>query len=140
MYGNHKRFATRFLPILLGLGAAATAVGIASGAIGATTPAGASGPLQCEIKAIPSGRMLTLQGVVHADAATGGSYTFRVTSAGGSGNTNIRQGGNFQASPGSPAALGQVMLGNTGAVYNAELQIKAYGKTYKCTEKVGGNI
>ena len=139
MYANHRRFAARFLPALFAFGTAATAAGLVGGAaIGATSDT--SGPVQCEIKEISSGRMITLQGVVHTQTTTDGSYTFRVTSAGGSGNTNIRQGGAFQAGPGSPALLGQVMLGKSGAVYNAELQVKAAGKTIKCAERVGGNI
>ncbi len=139
MHANHKRVAARLLPVLLALGAVATAAGLAGGAaIGATT--GTSGPVRCEIKEIASGRTITLQGVVHTDTATDGSYTFRVTGGGGSGNTNIRQGGAFQARPGTPALLGQVMLGASGAIYDAQLQVTVAGKTIKCAETVGGNI
>lgn len=137
MFDNHKRFATRFVPLLLGLGA----LGIAAGASQAgSTGNSASQPVQCEIQATATGGMIALQGIVHSDVATSGAYTFKVASAGGSGNTNIQQGGGFQAGPDAPAMLGKVMLGNTGNVYDAKLKITSNGKTFECAERVGGNI
>ena len=84
--------------------------------------------------------MITLQGTVHANQPLSGTYSFRVASAGHSGGTNIRQGGGFTAGPDAPAMLGRVMLGNAGAIYDADLEITAHGATVKCSERVGGAI
>jgi len=136
MFDNHKRFATRIVPLLLGLGAA----GIAAGATQAGSATSSGQPVRCEIRAATTNGMIALQGVVHADVTTSGSYKFRVASAGGSGNSNIQQGGGFSVGPDMPAMLGKVMLGNNGSVYEARLKVTSNGKTYECAERVGGTI
>ncbi|MBZ0228738.1 MAG: hypothetical protein K8F58_09860 [Bauldia sp.] len=132
MFHSHKRFAGA-AALLLGLGA----TGVAMGAGQAES---ASGPLRCEIQATTSGGMIALEGVVHADATVSGSYRFRVQSAGYSGNSNIQQGGDFTAGPDGPVTLGQVMLGASGAVYDASLTVTSNGMTVDCAERVGGSL
>lgn len=126
-----KRMLVPAATLLLGAGAAAAAAG--AGQAGSS-----GGPIRCEIQASSSGGMTTLQGVVHSDKAVKGTYTFRVASAGGSGSSDISQGGDFSAGPDRAATLGQVMLGGYGSIYDASLQVKAGGKTYSCKERVGG--
>ena len=108
--------------------------------VGAGQAGTAGAPAHCEIEASPVNGMVALQGVVHTDAGTSGSYKFHVTSAGGSGNTNIQQGGSFTAGRDGAARLGKVTLGNTGAIYEATLRITANGKSFQCAERVGGAI
>lgn len=119
------------------LGVGLAALGFASGAgqAGSTGTAETSGPVRCEILTHSAGGMTTLQGVVHADIAVSGTYSFRVTGSGGGGSSNISQGGGFTAGPDAPAALGQVMLG--GGVYNARLSVVAGGVSIECSERTG---
>ncbi len=137
MHSNHKRFAARILPVVIGIGV----IGIGFGAA-QSTPAKASStaPVSCEIEAAKSGGMLALSGVVHSASAASGSYQLKVVSAGGGNNTNINQGGGFSVTSGGSARLGQVTLGDSGAVYEASLKVTVDGKTYSCAERVGGTI
>ncbi len=130
---DSKRFGLGAATLLVGAGVAAATAG--SGQAGSTS---SSGPVRCEITASTSGGMVTLAGVVHSDKVLAGDYTFHVKSAGRSGGADIQQGGDFEARPGGPALLGQVMLGGSGAIYDASLVVKAGGKTWRCDERVGG--
>jgi CsgH protein len=134
MFDRTRRFSTRAVPILLGLGAAGLTIG--AGQAGSTS----DGPLRCEIHASSAGGMVSLEGVVLADVEVSGSYRFRVASAGGAGGSNIQQGGDFTAGPGGAVTLGEVMLGGQGAVYDATLEINSGGASVKCAERVGGAI
>jgi hypothetical protein len=122
----------KVMPVILGLGVAAATIG--------TGQAGSSaGPLRCEIEATQQGPMVSLAGLVYADAPLAGSYSFEVESAGGGGGSNISQGGNFSAGPGEPAMLGRVSLGGN-SVYDATLEVTADGLTVECEERVGGSL
>ena len=132
MFDTHKRLAARALPLLIGLGAAGFAMGAGPAS---STPE----PLRCEIQVNSANGMVTLQGVVHADAPVNGQYQFKVVKAGGGGSSNVQQGGSFAAGPGNDATLGQVMLGG-GGVYDANLIVTANGMTVTCEERVGGAI
>lgn len=137
MFDTHRKILTRPMPLLLGAGAAAIAAGIAlAGQAGAAGASGAA--LSCEIAASPAGGSIVLKPLVHAAGPVNGSFRFKVVSAGGAGSTNIRQGGGFSAAPGKPAALGQVMLGGGGQVYEASLELTADGRTVTCAETIGG--
>lgn len=128
-----KGFPVRAAPLLLSLGAVAIAAG--AGEAGSK-----SEPVSCEIRAETSGGMTTLEGVLRADKAVSGSYRFRVKSSGTSGNSDIDQGGEFTAAPGSRETLGSVMLGSRGARYDASLAVTVNGKTIECSDRVGGAI
>lgn len=135
MLNKHRRFAARMAPLLLGLGAAGIAMG-ASHAGSTNTDE----PVACEIQATQADGMIALEGIVRADEAIRGSYRFRVSSAGGSGSSNISQGGRFTAGPDGMTKLGKVMLGNTGAAYDASLEVTSNGVTIECAKRVGGAI
>ena len=94
--------------------------------------------LRCEIQATSSGGMVALEAMVEADAATTGSYTFHVRSAGGGGSSNIRQGGAFAAGPDGTVTLGRVMLGGSASDYDVSLTLEADGRTIECGEEDGG--
>ncbi len=128
MFGKPSKIAS----VILGLGIAAAMIG--TGQAGSS-----SGPLRCEIETVKQGAMVSLAGMVHADAPLGGSYRFKVASAGGGGGTNISQGGNFSAGPGAPATLGRVSLGGN-SIYDATLEVTADGVTVACEERVGGAL
>lgn len=105
-------------------------------AIGADGTGPADAPFHCEIVTGSSNGMTTLEGVVHSNFETRGTYRFRVASAGGGGGSNIQQGGSFAVGPEGSATLGRVML-NSGAIYDAELEIAADGDAVTCSKRVG---
>lgn len=113
----------------------AVTMGVAAAGIGAGQAGPTGGPVRCEIKTTRSGGMVTLAGVVHADAVVAGSYSFRVAGGG----TDIAQGGEFNTRAGQAETLGQVMLGGRSTVYQASLDVSAGGRTYRCTERVRGS-
>lgn len=118
--------------ILAFAGLGGTALAIGAGEVGQ-----AEGPLTCAIDISPRNQMVEIQGVVLADSAVSGSYSFEVKSSGSSGNSNIRQGGGFAAEAGKPATLGKVMLGGAGA-YDVRLDIDANGESITCDQRVNG--
>jgi hypothetical protein len=126
-------FAIKVMPVLAGLGL--TGIVIGSGQADPSTE-----PVRCEIEATSSSGMISLEGIVEADIAVSGTYEFRVVGSGHGGNSNIRQGGAFTAGPDAAVTLGRVMLGASGAVYDASLEVVSNGKTIECSERVGGTI
>ena len=128
MLDKHKRFSAGVLIVLAGLSAGGMAMG-------ASQDEAMDGPVRCEIKASTKNRMIMLESVVVADMSVTGTYQFKVKSAGGSGNSNIQQGGNFTAGPDAETVLGKVTLGNNGATYDVSLKVTADGETIECTER-----
>lgn len=119
------------------LAAAAFAAALSGTALMAGSGQAHSDETRCEIVTETSGGMVTLQGVVHAEAPLSGSYMFRVESASGGGGSNIRQGGSFTAAPGQPAKLGRVMLGSQGSVFDATLDVDSSAGRFTCSERAG---
>ncbi|WP_011580265.1 MULTISPECIES: curli-like amyloid fiber formation chaperone CsgH [Chelativorans] len=117
--------------------AAGLALALSATALMAGSGTAQSGPLRCEVQTTARGGMTTLEGVVHSERAVSGSYTFRVESVGGAGSSNIRQGGDFSAAPGTPAKLGQVTLGGSGSVYEATLEIETPDGRLTCSKRTG---
>jgi hypothetical protein len=134
MFDRTRRFSASAVALFVGL----VAAGLAMDASRAGSTAG--GAIRCEIQASSTNGMIALEGVVRADVEVSGSYRFRVKTAGGAGGSNIQQGGDFTAGPGSAVTLGKVMLGGQGAIYDASLEITSDGATVKCAERVGGAI
>jgi hypothetical protein len=120
--------------------AAALGLGLTAASIGTGQATSTNGPLTCAIEATISGGAIALESTVQTEVAVSGSYQFRVASAAHSGSTNFQQGGGFAAAPGNPVTLGRIMLGDTGAIYDATLEIAADGTTVTCTRQVGGKI
>ena len=81
----------------------------------------------------------TRDALVHADRDVDGRYRLTVTSASRSGSTNISQGGSFSASEKQPATLGKVML-SLNDVYDVELEVKANGKNFGCSERFANRV
>lgn len=120
------------------LGAVAIAAALGAGASFADTDTDMNDdPLRCEIRTEVQGRMISLESLVHTDAAISGTYRFKIKSVGGAGKTNISQGSSFVADTKSPAVLGQMML-SSSAVYDAELEVKVGGQTLRCDTRIGG--
>lgn len=117
--------------------AAAGLAAISATALMAGSGAAHSDFARCEISTTTSGGMTTLQGVVHADQPISGSYVFRVETVGGSGSSNIRQGGGFSASPGEPEKLGSVMLSSAGSVFEATLELDTSNGRLECSKRTG---
>jgi hypothetical protein len=117
------------LPLLIATGLA----GAACTAIGSESQ---DAPLRCAIDVSEQGGMVSLQGVVKASAAIEGTYRFSVESAGGSGNSRIKQGGGFSAAPGETVKLGRVMLSANG-IYDASLELDTSAGSVECEEQAG---
>jgi hypothetical protein len=117
---------------------------LAAAATGITVSAGAdvsrSSPAHCEIRDKAQGDSIALEALVHADRSIKGSYSFSVTGGGGSGSSDIQQGGDFEAQPGRPASLGQVVVGARGAAYDARLTVTFEGTSISCARQVAGAI
>ena len=126
----NSKLLTRVAPVLIG-------VAIAGAAYAASNGDNDQMPTRCEIKTTQQGSMISLDGVFVADSDMSGSYRFQITSIGGSGNTNIRQGGGFSAEAGDEVTLGRVMVGANGALYDASFEVTLGGETFKCSERVG---
>ncbi|WP_274426600.1 curli-like amyloid fiber formation chaperone CsgH [Chelativorans sp. YIM 93263] len=117
--------------------AAGIALAVSATALMAGSGSAHSDTARCEVLVTSAGGSTTLEGVVHAERPMSGSYTFRVESSGASGSSNIKQGGDFSASPGHPAKLGRVMLGGSGSVFDATLEIETPGGRLECTKRAG---
>ena len=98
-----------------------------------------SSAVRCEIKASRSGSAITLEGIVFAKRAVEGSYSMSVKKSDGAGQSDIKQSGAFNASPGTPATIGMVTLGGEGS-YAATLRIAAEGNTTECVQRAGGAL
>lgn len=117
------------IPLLAALGAAAAAIPVMA-------HTATEGPLRCEILATPSNGGIALEGLAHTEHPVSGSYEFRVTGGGSGGGANIRQSGDFEAGADETAELGNVMLGGSGSVYDARLEVTANGVTVICEERI----
>lgn len=116
---------------------------IVAAAAGVAASAGAAqsrnNPLTCEIRQETKGGMVTLEGVVIADADTSGSYRLAISGGGSGGSSTINQGGGFAATAGAETTLGRVMVG-AGGLYDVKLEIDAGGYSASCAETIGGKI
>ncbi|MCX2724579.1 curli-like amyloid fiber formation chaperone CsgH [Roseibium salinum] len=95
---------------------------------------------RCEIVESANGSMTVLQGRIEGEAGASGSYRMTVESSGGSGSTNVSQGGDFTLEKDGTATLGKVTLGNSGATYDARLKVKLDGRSFDCTGRFSDRI
>ena len=128
------RFTPRALGLAMGLGVIGTV------AAGAASVEAASDSIRCEIQVTSRSGGVSLEGIVHANAAIDGSYQLVITKSGGGGRSDIAQGGEFSAAPGKATSLGTVMLGGNGGSYTAKLKVKWNGNSTECREKVSGSL
>lgn len=124
--------------LAIGLLPLAGAIGIDAGG-GGSAQAAASG-LRCEIRVHEQSAGVTLEGVVHANAAVTGSYRLEVSKTGGGGSSDISQSGEFSAGPGELGSLGTVMLGGDPGAYVARLEVTAGGVRVECSEHFSGEL
>ncbi len=98
-----------------------------------------SGTISCEIHETATRTGVALEGLVMAKTAVDGSYRFKISASGSSGNSDINQGGEFSAKPKSPVSLGSVMLGGSGT-YDARLELTIDGRTIHCSKRIRGTL
>ena len=120
-----------FLGLSLAAFAAACSVATAQAGDTGTTPAAA--PLRCEIAldAVPGGTRI--EGRVISATPVSGTYDMAITSRSAGGRTTIRQSGDFDASPGAPALLGETELYGTPASHAVNLDVRVHGQHLTCT-------
>lgn len=90
----------------------------------------------CQIEETSRGSALSLKGAISSVPGTTGTYSFSVEGTG----TNIRQRGRFTTDDHGKASLGSVLLGNSGAVYDARLIVNIRGKAFECADRFGDLI
>ncbi len=138
MFSIYDVSGVRLVPGVLGL---AAGVGIIGSAIAAGGSAVAEQDgVRCAIEIKQRAGDVSLEGVVFSKTAIDGSYQLVVTTSGGGGSSNINQGGEFRAQPGSNTSLGTVMLGGDGGSYTAKLKVNWNGHSTECREKVRGSL
>ena len=145
MLDKYRRLSSRMLIVLIGLGTGAVAVSAHQLAISdpvnkeiqLAQATEAAQPTYCEIQASTSNGQTTIKGVFYSDSEFNGTYRFKVASSQRSGNSNISQGGNFSARSGDIVTLGQVMLGGSGAIYSASLEITTGKAGIVCQKRIG---
>ena len=89
-------------------------------------------PLRCEVALEDLGGATRIQGRVHSDRAISGTYTMAVTSRSAGGMANIRQSGDFQAAPDTPALLGETRLMGRPDAQSVDLEIRVEGTRMTC--------
>lgn len=125
---------------LIALAAAASAI-LAVTAMTAQTSNAGSGvrdAVSCELVVGRKGNTLKISGLVHARAATTGSYRLTVTRSGAGGDADIMQSGTFDIEREGEAALGTVMLDAAGS-YVAQLEVSTAGGSVRC-ERAGDSL
>lgn len=90
----------------------------------------------CQIEETSRGSTLSLKGAIDSAPGMMGTYSFSVEGTG----TNIRQRGRFTTDHQGKATLGTIMLGNSGAVYDARLTVNIQGKAFECVDRFGDRI
>ena len=134
---SNRRAPALFLGVSLA-GFAAAACGVpqtnAQTNVQASTPQTApqTAPLRCEIALDETRGSTRIEGRVLSDTPVHGTYAMAITSRGGGGQTTIRQSGDFDAAPGTPALLGETHLGGAAARHDIDLRITVAGRTLSC--------
>ncbi|MCP4183893.1 MAG: hypothetical protein GY761_11350 [Hyphomicrobiales bacterium] len=126
--------SNKYKIILVGTAAMILTLGAGDVDVGASQDNSNAKSLRCEVQTSSSRGMITLQGMLYTDKKISGSYHFKVTGRGSSGNSNINQGGEFTAGPDDWVTLGKVMLGKRSTQYDATLKVKINGIALKCSE------
>lgn len=125
MFSLDKRLAV--VPILVGLGLAATAV--ANGATQTATNA----PIQCGVVTHTDNGSLFIEAVVLGKSALTGSYKFSLDSTSGGSSNTINQASDFSARANEVTTLSQVSI-NAGSRYDLDFTITVGGKKYDCNQ------
>ena len=130
---SNRRAPALFLGVSLA-GFAAAACGVpqtnAQTNVQANTPQ--TTPLRCEIALDETRGSTRIEGRVLSDTPVHGTYAMAITSRGGGGQTTIRQSGDFDAAPGTPALLAETHLGGAAARHDIDLRITVAGRTLSC--------
>jgi len=132
MANFNKRLAKLILP------AAAVSLsvfGLAAGSSAHSKNTGA-GPLNCEISVTKGRYGHTYEGVLHASAATNGTYELNIKKRGASGRAMISQSGAFRVASGQTETLGQATFGGMPPEsVEAELTLHFDGQTMACSNQ-----
>jgi len=102
----------------------------------AQTPSGQN--LHCEIRGHVEFGLLNLQGVVWADDALIGSYSFDLVKRGSFGNSSTSQRGVFSLDPNQEKVVGSITVNvPAGHTYHAQLQVLAGDTDVSCDFNFG---
>lgn len=95
------------------------------------TPSGSQ--LHCEIRGRMTAGLLNLQGIVLADDAFTGSYSFNLIKRGSSGHSSTAQRGTFTLVPNEEKRVGMITVNvSQGNTYHAQLQVIADDSDVTC--------
>ncbi|PVH29321.1 curli-like amyloid fiber formation chaperone CsgH [Pararhodobacter oceanensis] len=123
--------------LIIGLslaGVAAVACGIPASIAGTNSNTSAQQPTRCEIslERVQGGTMI--EGRVTSDTTINGSYTMAITSRSSGGSTTIRQSGDFQATPGTPAILSETRMMGAPGNHDVDLDVRVSGRALSCDQ------
>lgn len=103
-----------------------------SGALDGIVDTAASADVQCLIRAEPTDAGVALEGVVASRGPLSGTYEFDVRKVGPGGTSHSVQSGTFEA-PAGKEVVGSVTLGlESGATYEAKLDLRWQGGEVSC--------
>lgn len=108
-----------------------------SAAAGGDVPADDDGGPSCDIRVAYEGSSIVLEGIVFAPVPVSGVYEMQISQGGYAGQSNIQQGGGFEAAPGADGSLGIVSLSRNSGGYVATLTVRWDDVTPDCTRQVG---
>ena len=89
----------------------------------------------CDLRVADRGGSVVLEGLAFAPAPLTGVYELAISQGGPAGHSNIRQSGEFEATPGAATSLGVVSLSGRG--YAATLVVHWDDGSPDCTREAG---
>jgi hypothetical protein len=110
------------------LGAALAAIALGGTAISAQSGGANDLPITCSVDVSSRGGMLTIEGVLAAQANVSGTYHLHVSGRG----AELNQGGPFSVRAGATERLGRVTINGPASGLDAELTLDVGGKTARC--------
>lgn len=114
----------------LRIGLVALAALAAAGAV--ANASSSDGDLACGVSTITERGMLSIEGVLQSPVALTGEYRFALKSSGAGGSSNVSQGGQFSAAPGTAVTLGKVMV-NAGSSIDVDFTVTTGGRQLDCS-------
>ncbi|MGI8724026.1 MAG: curli-like amyloid fiber formation chaperone CsgH [Methyloceanibacter sp.] len=90
----------------------------------------------CDIRVDYQDGSVVLEGLVFVPRPVSGLYDMRVSQTGKAGHANIRQSGEFEATPDAPGSLGVISLSRRSGGYVAQLNVRWDGGVVDCTRQI----
>jgi CsgH protein len=90
----------------------------------------------CDIRVDYQDSSVVLEGLILAPRPVSGVYDMQVSQTGKAGHADIRQSGEFEATPDAPGSLGVISLSTRSGDYIAKLNVRWDGGAVDCTRQI----